>query len=115
MGTYTDTPRPSTSLTELQSLTIMHLLLTECPICGQCERDMTTCIPRYYEHLNFEELWKEFPTADEYVEGVFRKSADELRNLQNDRFNKQVARAWEIPFYQRHWGNAGLAKGDVQG
>jgi phenylacetate-CoA ligase len=76
---------------------------------------MTTCIPRYYEHLNFEELWKEFPTADEYVEGVFRKSADELRNLQNDRFNKQVARAWEIPFYQRHWGNAGLAKGDVQG
>jgi hypothetical protein len=30
-------------------------------------------IPRYYEHLNFEELWKDFPTADEYVEGVFRR------------------------------------------
>jgi phenylacetate-CoA ligase len=72
-------------------------------------------IPRYYEHLDFEALWKEFPPAEEYVEGVFRKSADELRHLQNERFKRQIARAWEIPFYQRHWGNAGLQAGDITG
>ena len=70
-------------------------------------------IPRYYEHLDFRKLWDEFPTAETYVHGVFRRSADEIRHMQNQRFRRQVARAWEIPFYQRHWGKAGLEEGDI--
>ncbi|MCP2091749.1 UNVERIFIED_ORG: phenylacetate-CoA ligase [Paraburkholderia sediminicola] len=75
----------------------------------------TSDVPRYYEHLDFKRLWEEFPTAGEYEESVYRMSADELTALKELRFKVQVARAWEIPFYQRHWSNAGLGKGDING
>ncbi|GAA0497969.1 MULTISPECIES: phenylacetate--CoA ligase family protein [Pigmentiphaga] len=65
-------------------------------------------VPRYYESLDFPELWKEFPTASEYQDGVARMPAAELRALQERRFLAQVQRAWQIPFYQRHWSQAGL-------
>ncbi|WP_224028333.1 phenylacetate--CoA ligase family protein [Paraburkholderia caribensis] len=74
-----------------------------------------SAVPRYYEHLDFKQLWEEFPTAGEYEKGVYRHSVDELRALKESRFKVQVARAWEIPFYQRHWGNAGLGKDDIRG
>ena len=37
-----------------------------------------------------------------------------MRALQEERFRRIVARAWQIPFYQRLWGAAGLA-GDIAG
>ncbi len=32
---------------------------------------------------------------------------DEIRAIQDRRFVAQIARAWEIPFYQRHWEKPG--------
>jgi phenylacetate-CoA ligase len=39
---------------------------------------------------------------------------EELRALQSERFMQQIQRAWEIPFYQRHWGKAGIKRGDIR-
>ena len=41
-------------------------------------------------------------------------SRDELRALQEKRFLQTVKRGWEIPFFQRHWGKAGLQPGDIR-
>jgi phenylacetate-CoA ligase len=76
--------------------------------------DSRSTIPRYYSALDFERLWGEFPPAPEYFETTYRKSRDELRAMQNERFLTQMNRAWQVPFYQRHWGAAGMAPGDVR-
>ncbi len=46
---------------------------------------------------------------------MFRASRDELRALQERRFLKTMKRGWEIPFFQRHWGAAGIEPGDIKG
>ena len=71
-------------------------------------------IPRYYAALDFEKLWQAFPPAPEYLETTYLMSHDAMRALQEERFLEQMKRAWQIPFYQRHWGNAGLEAGDIR-
>ena len=39
---------------------------------------------------------------------------EEIRALQEKRFLQQMARGWEVPFYQRHWRAAGLEPGDIR-
>lgn len=73
-----------------------------------------SAIPRYYNSLDFDELWREFPPAPDYVQTTYHKSRDELHALQNERFLAQMKRAWQVPFYQRHWGAAGMAPGDIR-
>ena len=72
-------------------------------------------IPRYYEALDFPALWREFPSATEFLETTAKLSRDALRALQEERFLAQMRRAWMIPFYQRHWGDAGMQPGDITG
>ncbi|MEY3552884.1 MAG: hypothetical protein RL735_1232, partial [Pseudomonadota bacterium] len=71
-------------------------------------------VPRFYAALDFEKLWAEFPPAPEYFETTYRLSNDQMRALQETRFLEQMKRAWEIPFYQRHWGKAGMQAGDIR-
>ena len=71
--------------------------------------------PRYYRSLDFEQLWREFPPAPEYFDERYTLSRDALRALQEARFLTQMERAWQIPFYQRHWKTAGMAPGDIRG
>ncbi|MBI2288862.1 MAG: phenylacetate--CoA ligase family protein [Betaproteobacteria bacterium] len=73
-----------------------------------------SAIPRYYRALDFEQLWQEFPPAPEYFDERNRLSRDALRTLQEERFLTQMERAWQIPFYQRHWGAAGMEPGDIR-
>jgi len=70
--------------------------------------------PRYYESLDFQSLWKEFPTGDQFLKSTYLMSTDELWALQNTRFLTQMQRAWQIPFYQRHWGKMGMQAGDIK-
>lgn len=70
--------------------------------------------PPRYGRLDFEALWREYPPAPEFIDGVYRASRDELRAIQEKRFLQQVARAWEIPFYQSFWGKAGVQPGDIR-
>ncbi|MES2956706.1 MAG: hypothetical protein V4792_00890 [Pseudomonadota bacterium] len=71
--------------------------------------------PWYSRSLDFEALWREYPPPPDYMERVCGLSADALRDLQERRFLAQVKRAWEVPFYRRHWSAAGMEPGDVRG
>ena len=71
-------------------------------------------IPWYHRSLDFEKLWREFPPAPDYFKTVYSMPHEELRALQSERFVRQMQRAWEIPFYQRHWGKAGIKRGDIR-
>ncbi|MBX9738881.1 MAG: hypothetical protein K2X62_02350 [Beijerinckiaceae bacterium] len=71
-------------------------------------------VPRYYAALDFEKLWEAFPPAPDYFETTYLLSRDAMRAMQESRFLDQMKRAWDIPFYQRHWGEAGLEAGDIR-
>lgn len=70
--------------------------------------------PRYYASIDFDALWREFPPAPHFFQSTWMLSPDELRALQNERFLRQMQRAWHVPFYQRHWGAHGLEVGDIR-
>ncbi|MCC5825074.1 MAG: phenylacetate--CoA ligase family protein [Alkalimonas sp.] len=59
-------------------------------------------------------MLEDYPLGQALLEHFQRMSAKELRALQNQRFMKVMARAWQIPFYQRIWGKAGLSPADIQ-
>ena len=71
-------------------------------------------VPRYAAALDFEALWREFPPADEYFATAYRRSTEEIRAIQNERFLRQMSRAWQVPFYKKHWGGAGMTPGDIR-
>src|SRR4029077_3869113 len=77
-------------------------------------RDFDDNIPRYHRSLDFEGLWREFPPAPEYFKTVYSMPREQLGALQNERFRRQMDRAWEVPFYRQHWGNAGIGRGDIR-
>ncbi len=72
-------------------------------------------VPWLFRALDYEALAREFPPPPNYFREVYRISRDELRARQETRFLQTVARGWEIPFFQRHWGDAGLEPGDIRG
>lgn len=75
---------------------------------------MREAVPWYARALDHEALWKEFPPPPDYLQITHRMSRDELRRIQEQRFLQQVARAWQVPFYQMHWSAAGMEPGDIR-
>jgi len=71
-------------------------------------------VPYYWQALDFAKLTAEYPPPPYFYESVYRMPRDALRTLQQQRFLAQMQRAWEIPFFQRHWNNAGMARGDIK-
>ncbi len=69
----------------------------------------------YFEAVDIRRMVAEYPIGDAFVKTFSRMSRDELRALQDGRFKKIVARAWQIPFYQRLWGAHGIEAGDIRG
>ena len=72
-------------------------------------------VPWLFRALDYEALAREFPPPPNYFREAYRISRDELRARQETRFLATVKRGWEIPFFQRHWGRAGLEPGDIRG
>ena len=72
-------------------------------------------IPRYAASLDFEDLWRRYPPAPDYLETTHKLGRDELTALQETRFLEQMRRGWAVPFYRRHWGSVGLEAGDIRG
>ncbi|MGB3415266.1 MAG: hypothetical protein WBA36_01220 [Mesorhizobium sp.] len=72
-------------------------------------------LPFYANALDIPALWEEFPPPPLYFNGVARMDRSSLAALQARRFMQQMERAWQVPFYQRHWGRAGLKPGDIRG
>jgi phenylacetate-CoA ligase len=71
-------------------------------------------VPLYYRSLDFEGLWRDYVPAPDYFESTYRFSRDELHALQARRFLQQMERAWQVPFYQRHWAKAGIQRDDIR-
>jgi phenylacetate-CoA ligase len=70
--------------------------------------------PTYFESFDHAELRRTYPLGDAFAEGFAKRPAAQIRVHQNQLFMRCVARAWEIPFYQRLWRGAGLSPGDVR-
>lgn len=68
----------------------------------------------YFESFDIKQVLQDYPLGEPFL-GHFREmSRASLRELQNRRFMSCVARAWQIPFYQRVWGAAGVQPGDIR-
>lgn len=70
--------------------------------------------PTYFKQLNYERMIVDYPIGDSYENFLLSTSADEIRNIQEKKFLRIINRGWEIPFYQRLWGKAGIQKGDIK-
>lgn len=68
----------------------------------------------YFNSVDWNTLQQTHPIGDQFV-AFARRSKDEIRNHQDTLFRKCVERAWQIPFYQRLWKDAGIEKGDIRG
>lgn len=68
----------------------------------------------YFNSVDWNALQAEHPVGEAFVR-LARQSADEIRQHQERLFARCVQRGWQIPFYQRLWGNAGVQPGDIKG
>jgi len=69
--------------------------------------------PTYFESFDYQQMLKDYPLGDAMLAQFEGMDRSELKALQNSRFMRIVERAWEIPFYQRIWGNAGVKPSDI--
>jgi phenylacetate-CoA ligase len=70
--------------------------------------------PTYFQSFDVAQMLRDFPLGPQFELTVARLSRDALHARQNAHFLRCVARAWEIPFYQRLWRATGLEPGDVR-
>jgi len=70
--------------------------------------------PPYFSGFDIDQMLTDHPIGDDFIPTFTAMSRDELCALQERRFLACVTRAWEIPFYQRHWGRVGLESGDIK-
>jgi phenylacetate-CoA ligase len=68
----------------------------------------------YYEVIDPRALMQEFPVGAEFTSKFRGMSVQRLREHQNRLFARQIQRAWQLPFYQRLWGGAGIQPGDIR-
>lgn len=69
----------------------------------------------YFDEADIARMMRDYPIGDAYSNGPAALSRDALRALQEKRFALAMARAWEVPFYRRRWGEAGIEPGDIRG
>jgi phenylacetate-CoA ligase len=70
-------------------------------------------LPPYFAAFDLNQMLTDHPIGEDFVARFSNISRDELRAQQNRLFMNCVRRAWQIPFYQRLWGNAGAKPGDI--
>ncbi len=69
--------------------------------------------PTYFETFDAKQMLDQYPVGDEFVRRYTAMSRDELNAVQDKQFRKLMQRGWEIPFYQRLWGEQGIEPGDI--
>ncbi len=70
--------------------------------------------PTYFETFDIKQLLADYPIGDAFVARYRSMSRDELHGIQNRQFLRLMQRGWEIPFYQRLWGEKGIEPGDIR-
>ncbi len=71
--------------------------------------------PTWFEQVDVRALLKDYPVDERFIDRHRAMSTDELFARQDADFRRCLARAWQIPFYQRLWGEAGIEPGDIGG
>lgn len=71
--------------------------------------------PTYFEAFDARQMLADYPIGDAFLERYTSMSQDELFAIQDAQFKKLMKRGWDIPFYQRLWGNHGIEPGDIAG
>jgi phenylacetate-CoA ligase len=71
--------------------------------------------PLYFDSFDHAQMLRDYPLGKAFTAGFAKRSRDEIHAHQEAQFQRCVARAWEIPFYQRLWGAAGASPGDIRG
>ncbi|MDP6708561.1 MAG: AMP-binding protein [Alphaproteobacteria bacterium] len=69
----------------------------------------------YFDAFDHRQMLADYPVGPAFLAETGKLSRDALRALQEARFAEVLARAWQVPFYQRLWGEAGIAPGDIRG
>ena len=69
----------------------------------------------YFEEARIDEMMRAYPIGPAFLDMTQALSLDELRHKQEKRFAEVMARAWQVPFYQRLWSAAGIEPGDISG
>lgn len=69
----------------------------------------------YFDEAGLGDLLTEYPLGDAFMAGPARLDSEVLHNLRERRFLAVMRRGWQVPFYQRLWGDAGLEPGDIRG
>ena len=69
----------------------------------------------YFTAADMLALAEDYPIGPAFLDRFTTISREELRALQESRFATLLARAWQIPFYRRHWGAEGIEPGDIAG
>ncbi len=70
--------------------------------------------PHYFESFDYAAMLAEHPIGERFTNGFALRSPAQIREQQNALFMRCMRRAWEIPFYQRLWAEAGVAPRDVR-
>ena len=73
-----------------------------------------TKIPPYFSGFNIKEILTDHPIDKDFEDKFIMMSKDELRSIQEKKFLKCVNRAWDIPFYEKHWKSSGLIPEDIK-
>ena len=71
--------------------------------------------PTYFEALDHQQMLRDYPVGEAFVQRYRNMSRDELFALQDAQFARLMQRGWQIPFYQRLWGAEGIEPGDIRG
>ena len=71
--------------------------------------------PLFYDIANPQVLAARYPLGDAFRAFATTISRDELRARQEADFAHVMARAWQMAFYRRLWGRAGIEPGDIRG
>ncbi|MEQ1950110.1 hypothetical protein [Mesorhizobium sp. CN2-181] len=69
----------------------------------------------YFDAMDYPRMIAEYGRPENFLATFSRLSRDELRSIQERRFKSTLEFAWKVPFYQRHWGAAGIERGDIRG
>lgn len=69
----------------------------------------------YFEAADLPALRHGYPIGEAFLARFIGMSRDELRALQERRFQQIMKFAWRVTFYQRLWGAHGIEPGDIRG
>jgi phenylacetate-CoA ligase len=75
---------------------------------------LRTSLPLYRHAIDWAAFDKEFPPPDVYMKTVFRYSSDELRALQERRFQEIMSLGWNNDFYRQRWQRQSITPGDIR-